>query len=92
MNTYNLAFPSQEAQTDIVLEAKVSPSLTLNIESVGKQYTRTFWGLNDFTLSLESGVLGLLGPNGAGKSTLMRILARITSYNVCYTKLLRSRC
>jgi len=53
-------------------------ALTLNIENVGKQYTRTFWGLSDFTLSLGSGVLGLLGPNGAGKSTLMRILATIT--------------
>jgi len=54
------------------------PALTLNIDSVGKQYTRSFWGLSDFSLSLEPGVLGLLGPNGAGKSTLMRILATIT--------------
>ena len=53
-------------------------SLTLNIEGVGKQYTRTFWGLSDVSLDLNSGVLGLLGPNGAGKSTLMRILATIT--------------
>jgi ABC-type multidrug transport system ATPase subunit len=36
------------------------------------------WGLKDFTLSLEPGILGLVGPNGAGKSTLMRILATIT--------------
>jgi ABC-type multidrug transport system ATPase subunit len=36
------------------------------------------WGLRDFTLALQPGVLGLLGPNGAGKSTLMRILATIT--------------
>lgn len=53
-------------------------SLTLNIEGVGKQYTRNFWGLSDVSLSLNCGVLGLLGPNGAGKSTLMRILATIT--------------
>jgi ABC-2 type transport system ATP-binding protein len=53
-------------------------SLTLNIEGVSKQYTRTFWGLSDVSLNLSSGVLGLLGPNGAGKSTLMRILATIT--------------
>ena len=78
MNTYNLTFTSQDAQTSMVLESTSSPSLTLNIEGVGKQYTRTFWGLNDFTLSLGPGVLGLLGPNGAGKSTLMRILASIT--------------
>ena len=53
--------------------------MQLNIENVGKQYRRDFWGLRDFTLSLGSGVLGLLGPNGAGKSTLMRILATITN-------------
>jgi len=52
--------------------------MQLYIENVGKQYRRDFWGLRDFTLSLDSGVLGLLGPNGAGKSTLMRILATIT--------------
>jgi ABC-type multidrug transport system ATPase subunit len=56
----------------------ISPTLTLDIEGVGKQYTRTFWGLSDFNLRLGSGVLGLLGPNGAGKSTLMRMLATIT--------------
>jgi len=53
-------------------------SLVLDIEGVGKQYTRTFWGLSDVSLSLGPGVIGLLGPNGAGKSTLMRILATIT--------------
>lgn len=56
----------------------VSPTLSLTIEGVGKQYTRTFWGLHDLNLRLGPGVLGLLGPNGAGKSTLMRILATIT--------------
>lgn len=62
---------AEQAQSDI-------SSLTLNIEGVGKQYTRTFWGLSDVNMNLSSGVLGLLGPNGAGKSTLMRILATIT--------------
>lgn len=62
---------AKQVQPDIL-------SLTLNIEGVGKQYTRTFWGLSDVSLNLSSGVLGLLGPNGAGKSTLMRILATIT--------------
>ena len=52
--------------------------MQLTIENVGKQYRRDFWGLRDFSLTLEPGVLGLLGPNGAGKSTLMRILATIT--------------
>ncbi|HTK07076.1 MAG TPA: ABC transporter ATP-binding protein [Ktedonobacteraceae bacterium] len=50
----------------------------LVMDHVGKRYRNDFWGLQDFTLELGSGVLGLLGPNGAGKSTLMRILATIT--------------
>ena len=53
-------------------------SLGLAIAGVSKQYTKTAWGLRDFTLDLGPGILGLLGPNGAGKSTLMRILATIT--------------
>jgi ABC-2 type transport system ATP-binding protein len=52
--------------------------MQLNIQNVGKQYRRDFWGLRGFTLDLAPGVLGLLGPNGAGKSTLMRILATVT--------------
>ena len=52
--------------------------MKLSIENISKQYTSTFWGLKDFSLEIENGVLGLLGPNGAGKSTLMRILATIS--------------
>jgi ABC-2 type transport system ATP-binding protein len=52
--------------------------MELIIQSVTKQYNQLVWGLRDFSLRLEPGVLGLLGPNGAGKSTLMRILATIT--------------
>jgi len=52
--------------------------MQLSIHSVSKQYRRDSWGLQGFSLELETGVLGLLGPNGAGKSTLMRILATIT--------------
>jgi len=52
--------------------------MNLSIKNVSKQYRRDVWGLRDFSLELEAGVLGLLGPNGAGKSTLMRILATIT--------------
>lgn len=52
--------------------------MKLEIQNVGKQYSKGFWGLQSFTLTVENGVLGLLGPNGAGKSTLMRILATIT--------------
>ncbi len=52
--------------------------MQLTINSVGKRYRGNVWGLRDFSLDLESGVVGLLGPNGAGKSTLMRILATVT--------------
>jgi len=52
--------------------------MELVINHVSKQYKGKVWGLRDFSLSLEPGVLALLGPNGAGKSTLMRILATIT--------------
>jgi ABC-2 type transport system ATP-binding protein len=50
----------------------------LVIDGVSKLYHNSIWGLRDFSLTLEPGVLALLGPNGAGKSTLMRILATIT--------------
>lgn len=52
--------------------------MKLSIEHVGKKYKGGNWGLKDFNLEIQPGVLGLLGPNGAGKSTLMRILATIT--------------
>jgi ABC-2 type transport system ATP-binding protein len=52
--------------------------MKLNISSVSKLYRGKVWGVKEFSLSLEPGILGLVGPNGAGKSTLMRILATIT--------------
>ena len=52
--------------------------MQLNIQHLGKQYKRDFWGLKDFSLEIKPGILGLLGPNGAGKSTFMRMLATIT--------------
>jgi ABC-type multidrug transport system ATPase subunit len=52
--------------------------MKLNIDNVSKRYKGNIWGLRDFSLTLEPGVLTLLGPNGAGKSTLMQILATIT--------------
>jgi len=52
--------------------------MKLVIDGVSKRYKGNVWGLRDFSLILESGVLALIGPNGAGKSTLMRILATIT--------------
>jgi ABC-2 type transport system ATP-binding protein len=52
--------------------------MKLVIENVSKRYQGDVWGLKEFSLCLELGILGLVGPNGAGKSTLMRILATIT--------------
>ncbi len=52
--------------------------MKLEISQLGKQYRRDFWGLKDFSLEVQPGVLGLLGPNGAGKSTFMRMLATIS--------------
>jgi ABC-2 type transport system ATP-binding protein len=52
--------------------------MRLIIDGVSKCYKGNIWGLRDFNLELEPGVLALVGPNGAGKSTLMRILATIT--------------
>ncbi len=52
--------------------------MELVIRQVSKLYKGKVWGLRDFSLTLEPGVLGLLGPNGAGKTTLMNILATVT--------------
>ncbi len=52
--------------------------MKLVIENLSKQYQRDFWGLRDFSIEFDNGILGLLGPNGAGKSTFMRMLATIT--------------
>jgi ABC-type multidrug transport system ATPase subunit len=73
MNTLTVDHPAPATYPAVKTQ-----SLGLAIAGVSKQYTKTAWGLRDFTLNLGPGVLGLLGPNGAGKSTLMRILATIT--------------
>jgi ABC-type multidrug transport system ATPase subunit len=52
--------------------------MRIEIEGVGKRYRGDHWALREFSLGVDSGVLGLLGPNGAGKSTLMNILATIS--------------
>ncbi len=69
--------PPQQLVERVAFRTEPAP-LTLSIEGIGKRYGRDAWGLRDFSLQLNPGVLGLLGPNGAGKSTLMRILATIT--------------
>lgn len=52
--------------------------MSLVIENLTKQYNKQKTGLNDYSITIEKGILGLLGPNGAGKSTLMKIIATIS--------------
>lgn len=52
--------------------------MTLVIKDLSKKYTKEKFGLRDYSLTIEKGILGLLGPNGAGKSTLMKIIATIS--------------
>jgi ABC-2 type transport system ATP-binding protein len=52
--------------------------MKLSINNISKQYNKEKYGLKDYSLSIENGILGLLGPNGAGKSTLMKIIATIS--------------
>jgi len=52
--------------------------MKLQIQQVSKKYNKEKYGLKDFSLSIENGILGLLGPNGAGKSTLMKIISTIS--------------
>lgn len=52
--------------------------MILSINNISKKYNNTKFGLQDYSLTIENGILGLLGPNGAGKSTLMKIIATIS--------------
>jgi ABC-2 type transport system ATP-binding protein len=52
--------------------------MKLVIQNLSKKYGKEKYGLNNFSLTIENGILGLLGPNGAGKSTLMKIIATIS--------------
>ncbi|CAN5233147.1 ABC transporter ATP-binding protein [soil metagenome] len=52
--------------------------MKLEIQNLSKKYSKEKYGLHDFSLTIENGILGLLGPNGAGKSTLMKIIATIS--------------
>ena len=52
--------------------------MRLKINNVSKKFRTGKFGLIDFTLDLDNGILGLLGPNGAGKSTLMKIIATVS--------------
>ena len=52
--------------------------MKLEIQNLSKKYAKEKYGLKNFSLTIENGILGLLGPNGAGKSTLMKIIATIS--------------
>lgn len=52
--------------------------MTLIIKNLSKKYSKEKFGLREFSITIEKGVLGLLGPNGAGKSTLMKIISTIS--------------
>jgi len=52
--------------------------MILEINNLTKQYNKHKTGLEDYSITIEKGILGLLGPNGAGKSTLMKIIATIS--------------
>ncbi|EDP72344.1 ABC transporter, ATPase subunit [Flavobacteriales bacterium ALC-1] len=52
--------------------------MTLEIQNVSKQYNGNKYGVKDFSLCIEKGILGLLGPNGAGKSTLLKMIATVS--------------
>lgn len=52
--------------------------MQLEIQEVSKRYNKQFYGLRDFSISIEKGILGLLGPNGAGKSTLLKMIATVS--------------
>ncbi len=52
--------------------------MKLEIKNLSKRYKKNQYGLKNYSLELESGILGLLGPNGAGKSTLLKMIATIS--------------
>ncbi len=63
--------------------------MTLDIKNVSKKYNKNKYGLKDFSIHIEKGILGLLGPNGAGKSTLLKMIATVnkpTNGVICLNK------
>ncbi len=52
--------------------------MQLDVQNISKKYGRDKYGLKDFSITIDKGVLGLLGPNGAGKSTLLKMIATVS--------------
>lgn len=52
--------------------------MLLDIQNISKRYGSNTYGLKDYAIPIEKGILGLLGPNGAGKSTLLKMIATIS--------------
>ncbi len=52
--------------------------MQLEIQNISKKYSRNKYGLKDFSMTIDKGILGLLGPNGAGKSTLLKMIATVS--------------
>ncbi len=52
--------------------------MKLEIQNVSKKYGKDKYGVRDYSLTVEKGILGLLGPNGAGKSTLLKMIATVS--------------
>ena len=65
------------------------------LKNVNKVFESGFQAVHDLSLDVGDGeFMILVGPSGCAKSTTLNMIAglediRITSYNVCYTKLLR---
>lgn len=53
--------------------AKAASTPLVRTDKLCKWYGKVV-GINDFTVTIEPGVVGLLGPNGAGKSTFIKLL------------------
>lgn len=69
---------AQDASRASADDSMTAQLMELTTTQLGKQYTKTLWGLRDFNLRFQPGIIGLLGPNGAGKSTLTRSVTSVS--------------
>ena len=52
--------------------------MELIIKNISKEFKDKL-SVDNFSVTLNSGIYGLLGPNGSGKTTLMRMLADVSN-------------